>query len=60
MEKRIYAMGEGDFDTFCGVLPQNLLVDGEEDSFVWKFENSGSFSVKSFSSQAYKMLYGSF
>ena len=44
------------FETFCGVLPLNPMGEGEED--VWNNDSSGSFSVRSFTLQVYKMLYG--
>ena len=45
-------------ETFYGVLPLNPVSDSEVDSMVWKYDNSGSFSVKSFTMQVYKMIYG--
>ena len=45
------------FESFCGILPLNPIMDGEEDSMVWN--NSDSFSIKSFTVQVYKVLYGS-
>ena len=46
------------FDSICAELPQNPILDGKEDSMVWNFDNSRIFSVRSFSLQAYKFLYG--
>ena len=51
-EKEIY-------EAFCGVLRLNPVLDGEVDSMVQKYDNSGSFSIKSFTMQVYKVLYGS-
>lgn len=45
-------------EIFCGVLPRNPIMDGEEDSMVWNFDNPSTFSVKSFTMQVYKVLYG--
>ena len=40
------------------VLPKNPIMDGKEDSIIWNFDNTGTFSIKSFSLQVYKMMVG--
>ena len=36
------------FEQLTSCLPQNPIVGGEEDSVLWKYDSSGSYSVKSF------------
>ena len=47
------------YEAFYLDLPLNPIEDGVVDSMVWKFDNSRSFSIKSFTVQVYKVLYGS-
>ena len=46
------------YEAFYLDLPLNPIEDGVVDSMVWKFDNSRSFSIKSFTMQVYKVLYG--
>ena len=36
------------FEEFQATIPLNPFMDGGEDSIIWKYDSSGSFSIKSF------------
>ena len=59
MEEIIYAMGEGDFLWLLLSSSSKSVSEWSGGFLGVDFENSESFSIKSFSLQVYKMMCGS-
>ena len=46
------------FEDFQATIPLNPFMDGGEDSIIWKYDSSGSFPIKSFTLQVYRLMNG--